>query len=231
MRIFLKVFITFALFMSIMPHAFADIEVVDDLAPTTIKFDKEVYKPGETIELTAETDNKGSYIPNSIRVEVDFEKVPSRNTRKTEDKLYKVKAKFKAPDVGGTFFVSYKISMKDKDGKIWNGYAGQRIAVHDPQLISLSPSKATIKVGEELYLVGKHLYKNEKDVKTQMGIFYGDTGYGSLKNIEKGDSRELAVFEAGKPGKYIITFSVSFKKDDGTEHYEYLNSTVTVELP
>ena len=71
--------------------------------------------------------------------------------------------------------MSFEIKMKDETGKTWVGYKGQRIAVHDPQSISLSPSKATIKVGG---------VKSEKYVQTRLNVSYAYTGNYSLKNNE-----------------------------------------------
>lgn len=85
-------------------------------------------------------------------------------------------------------------------------------------------------------LIGKHAYLSEKDVTTGWNV-KGDTGYYTLKKIslpmddEKGYSREINSFVAGKAGTYIIYYGVEFKKNDGTNHYEYLSATITVQTP
>ena len=132
-------------------------EVIDNLVPTTVKFNKEQYLPGEKIEFTAKTDKIGTYVPGSIYATLAFEKVKLKYGLISSKKLYTVKGSITAPKDEGTYHFDYTISMLDKSGKEWVGYYSKRLTIASTKTLTLSPSKATVKVGEEVLLIGKHL--------------------------------------------------------------------------
>lgn len=210
-------------------------EVIDNLVPTTVQFNKEQYSPGEKIEFTAETDKIGTYVPGSIQAFVAFEKVKLKYLLTSSKKLYTVKGSIIAPEEEGTYYFHYTISMKDKSGKEWVGYYYKRLTIASTKTLTLSPSKATVKVGEEVLLIGKHV-KGLKAAETTWNSD-GDTGYYTFtKNVvrlpdEEGYHKEVASFVAGQPGDYIIYFSLDYKEKDGTLVEKYLSAKITVERP
>lgn len=206
------------------------LEVIDDLAETTLKFNKEEYSPGETIEFTAETKRVGTYVRGSVRASIDFEDVRMRYDLTSTKKAYKVKGKITAPDTEGTIRVGYYIHMKDDSGKLWIGLQSKIVTIKAAKTLSLSPSEATIKVGEELLLIGKH----SKERKAETGWnANGDTGYYTLtKNVvhlpdEDGYRKEVSSFVAGKPGVYKIYYGIDYEEDGKSEH-ESLSAKITV---
>ncbi|RNB86375.1 hypothetical protein [Brevibacillus panacihumi] len=205
-------------------------EVINDLAETTLKFNKEEYSPGEIIEFTAETKRVGSYVKGSVEADIDFENVRLRYVLTSTKKAYKVKGKITAPDTEGTILVSYIIKLQDDSGKLWIGYQSKRVTIKSTKTLSLSPSEATIKVGEELLLIGKH----SKGRKAETGWNAdGDTGYYTLtKNVvhlpdEDGYRKEVSSFVAGKPGIYKIYYGIDYEEDGKSEHV-YLSAKITV---
>ena len=205
---------------------------IDDMAPTTLTFSKEQYAPGETVEFTAEVERRGIYIGGSTQLMVDYKKTPLRYSMRSTNQSFIVKGKFTAPETDGTISIDFSLKMQDETGFIWTGLYLTRLQISSVKSLALSPSKATVKVGEEVLLVGKH--SKGLDAETGWNV-NGDTGYFELiKNVVRLDSddeysREVTSFIPGKPGVYTVYYGIDYKLQDGTPQHEYLSATITVE--
>jgi len=121
--------------------------------------------------------------------------------------------------------------MQDESGKRWIGYASQRLTIKTTRSLSLSPSEATVKVGEEVLLIGKH--SKGRSAETGWNV-NGDTGYYTLtKNVVRLPDtdeyrKEVSSFVAGKPGVYIIYYGIDYQ-ENGEDEHEYLSAKITVE--
>ncbi|MED4779425.1 hypothetical protein [Brevibacillus choshinensis] len=231
MRVLSKILLVFAIFFSLSTPIYAEPEVINNSVVTTIKFNKEKYSPGEKIEYTVKVSNKGELLADSLRMQIDWSKVDPEYSVNTTSRYHTITGTVSAPKEVGAFFVTYNLQLKDSTGYIWGGYVSKELAVEKIRTLTLSPASATIKVGEELLLVGKHSKGRSADTGWN---FDGDTGFAKLtKNIVKlrdadGYRKEVALFVANKPGKYKIYFGIDYK-EDGEKKYEYLSAIITVE--
>lgn len=231
MRVLSKIMLLFAIFFSFSTPIYAEPEVIDDYLPATIKFNKEKYSPGEKIEFTVKVSNKGELLLDTMLMQMDWSNVDPEYSVSSTSRYYTITGSVQAPEDVGAFFVTYDVEIKDKTGFIWRGYASKELAVEKIRTLSLSPAHATIKVGEELLLVGKH----SKGRSAQTGWnFDGDTGFAKLtKNAVKlrdsdGYKKEVALFVANKPGTYKIYYGIDYK-ENGKMKSEYLTAVITVE--
>ncbi|MFP3392613.1 hypothetical protein [Brevibacillus sp. SIMBA_040] len=162
---------------------------------------------------------------------VDYEKTPLRYSMRSTNQSFIVKGKITAPETDGTISIVFSLRMQDKTGFIWTGYKSTRLKISSVKSLSLSPSKATVKVGEEVLLVGKH--SRGLDAETGWNVD-GSVYFKLIKNVVRLDSddeysREVTSFIPGKPGVYTVYYGIDYKLQDGTPQHEYLSATITVE--
>ncbi|GAA4719105.1 hypothetical protein [Brevibacillus fulvus] len=177
---------------------------------------KKVFNLGDTIELEAASTKKSDQFTAGFTVNGDADVIEA--THEISGKKVISTGSF-TPDKVGTYKIHYEISAVDAKGKTWLGKVDKEIKVEGAKIsLSASPLTATMKQGDQLYLLVKYpVTQIDTDQKTELSSNYPEL----LDELPLADEerdgfyQKLFVFTPKKSGSYKLTFTVNNETSQG----------------
>lgn len=211
MKVWVKVFLVLAMMFSAIVVPASAAETTKKLSvKLTFSPAKKTYDLGEKIRIEASSSKKSDQFTAKLFIN-DVDESGSL-THETVKKNLVSSSSF-TPAKAGTYKIRYEISTVDDKGKTWAGKIEKQIKVEGaPISVSLSPVTASMKLGDDLYILVKYpvtQINTEEDVDIELSQ-EDDVEEIPLGFTEKdGYYQKLYKFTPKKSGSHKFTVSVN----------------------